>query len=89
MQNPDLYTGRAKIAAREAYAQAFPNKPPVAASLFYVVWFSKTLANWKALLSSDAWDDGTYIEVTFDGANECAYVDVYSKALNTLIRFDA
>lgn len=44
----------------------------------YVVWFSKTLQNWKACLSTDI-PDGKYYEVTYDGDKGCAYVDIYGK----------
>src|SRR5262245_53195877 len=44
----------------------------------YVVWFCKTLQNWKALLSTTL-TDGMYYEVTFDGDNNKAYLDAYKK----------
>lgn len=47
----------------------------------YVVWFSKTLKNWKALVSTDV-VKGYYIEVTYNGDNDHAYVDIYHKELN-------
>lgn len=47
----------------------------------YVVWFVKTLQNWKALVSSSL-PDGRYYEVTYDGHNLCTYVDVYVKIEN-------
>lgn len=47
----------------------------------YVVWFAKTLQNWKALVSSSL-PDGRYYEVTYDGDKSCTYVDVYVKLEN-------
>lgn len=47
----------------------------------YVVWFCKTLRNWKALLGTTM-DDGMYYEVTYNGANGETYVDVYKKTEN-------
>lgn len=44
----------------------------------YVTWFSKTLRNFKALVSTSI-PDGAYYEVTFDGRNGIAYVDCYKK----------
>ena len=44
----------------------------------YIVWFSKTLENWKALVSTDVLKD-TYFEVTYDGAKKHTYVDRYHK----------
>lgn len=51
----------------------------------YVVWFSKTLQNWKALLSTDI-PDGLYYEVTYNGDLKEAYVDTYSKVSNVAIK---
>lgn len=48
----------------------------------YVVWFAKTLQNWKALLSTNI-PDGKYYEVTYNGDKQEAYVDTYVKILNT------
>lgn len=48
----------------------------------YVVWFCKTLQNWKALLSS-VLPDGMYYEVTYDGAKNATYVDSYKKWENS------
>lgn len=51
---------------------------------FYVVWFCKTLQNYKALVSTDV-VDGYYIEVTHDGDKDLTYVDVYIKDVNVSI----
>lgn len=50
----------------------------------YVVWFAKTLRNWKCLLSTNI-PDGMYYEVTYDGAKEQMYVDCYKKWRNVCI----
>ena len=50
----------------------------------YVVWFSKTLQNWKALVSTSV-DDGYYYEVTYNGDKNQVYLDQYSKVLNVCI----
>ena len=44
----------------------------------YVVWFSKTLQNWKALVSTTV-SDGMYYELTYNGDKDEIYVDVYKK----------
>lgn len=44
----------------------------------YVVWFSKTLQNWKALVSTTV-SDGMYYEITHNGDKGETYVDVYKK----------
>jgi hypothetical protein len=51
----------------------------------YVVWFSKTLENWKALISTDR-SDGRYYELTYNGTRKETYIDVYRKTHNEVIR---
>lgn len=50
----------------------------------YIVWFCKTLQNWKALISTDR-VKGIYWEVTYNGDNEEAYVDRYVKSTNAAV----
>jgi hypothetical protein len=47
----------------------------------YVVWFSKTLGNWKALLGTTL-ADNRYYELTYDGEKKTTYFDAYSKVDN-------
>jgi hypothetical protein len=47
----------------------------------FVVWFCKTLQNWKALLSTTR-PDTRYYEVTYNGWEKVAYLDVYVKERN-------
>lgn len=51
----------------------------------YVVWFSKTLQNWKAMLSTTL-PDGQYYEVTYNGDKKEIYLDVYKKWQNICIK---
>jgi hypothetical protein len=50
----------------------------------YVVWFAKTLQNWKALLSTNL-PDGRYYELTFNGDKNELYLDTYEKKSNVVI----
>jgi hypothetical protein len=50
----------------------------------YVVWFSKTLQNWKALISTTL-PDGMYYEVTHNGDKHETYIDAYKKFDNVCI----
>jgi hypothetical protein len=50
----------------------------------YVVWFSKVLKNWKALVSTSLPDE-MYYEVTYNGETKEIYLDVYSKLYNLAI----
>lgn len=46
----------------------------------FVVWYCKTLQNWKTLIGCDGIDE--YVEVTHNGNNGETYVDIYNKVLN-------
>lgn len=50
----------------------------------YVVWFCKTLQNWKALASTTL-PDGMYYEVTYNGDKKEVYLDAYKKFENQKI----
>ena len=52
----------------------------------YVVWFCKTLQNWKCLLSTTL-PDGMYYEVTFNGDKQELYLDAYKKFENKCIKY--
>lgn len=51
----------------------------------YIVWFCKTLQNWKAMVSTNV-SDGMYYEVTHNGDKEETYVDVYKKWDNICVK---
>ena len=51
----------------------------------FVVWFSKTLQNWKCLVSTTV-SDGMYYEVTHNGDKGETYVDVYKKWENICVK---
>ena len=50
----------------------------------YIVWFCKTLQNWKALMSTTL-PDGMYYEVTYNGDKKEIYLDAYKKFENQKI----
>lgn len=50
----------------------------------YVVWFCKTLQNWKALISTTV-SDGMYYEVTYNGDKHETYIDAYKKWENVKV----
>lgn len=51
----------------------------------YVVWFCKTLQNWKVLISTTL-PDGIYYEITYNGNTGETYVDVYKKWENYTLK---
>mgnify|MGYP001101970924 CR=1 FL=1 len=51
----------------------------------YVVWFAKTLQNWKAILGTTL-PDGMLFELTRDGDRKVTYLDAYKKQDNVPIQ---
>ena len=51
----------------------------------YIVWFCKTLQNWKALVSTTL-ADGMYYELTHNGDKNETYVDAYKKWENFTVK---
>ncbi|MBE6877380.1 MAG: hypothetical protein E7496_11810 [Ruminococcus sp.] len=59
----------------------------ISADDVYIVWFCKTLQNWKALASTTL-PDGMYYELTHNGDKNETYVDCYKKWENFTVRKD-
>lgn len=51
----------------------------------FIAWFSKTLQNWKALISTTI-SDGMYYEVTYNGDKKETYLDAYKKWENVCVK---
>lgn len=51
----------------------------------FIVWFSKTLQNWKALVSTTI-SDGMYYEITYNGNKKETYLDAYKKWENVCVK---
>ena len=66
------------------HVEVTDNKKITADDVF-VVWFSKTLQNWKALVSTTV-SDGMYYEITHNGDKDESYVDVYKKWENFTVK---
>lgn len=70
---------------KEKVAEYFNHKKDASDSIrnltvddVFVVWYSKTLQNHKALLSTPV-PDGMYYEMTFNGNKKELYMDAYKK----------
>lgn len=50
----------------------------------FIVWFCKTLQNWKAMVSTTV-SDGMYYEVTYNGDKQEIYLDAYKKWENVCL----
>lgn len=53
----------------------------------YIVWWCKTLQNWKTLLSTDV-VEGVYYEVTYNGDTHETYLDVYQRQQHSVLGGD-
>lgn len=51
----------------------------------FIVWFSKTLQNFKALVSTTV-SDGMYYEITYNGDKKEIYLDAYKKLENKCLK---
>mgnify|MGYP001589222704 CR=1 FL=1 len=82
----ETYQGKARrIVLEHAKSQLdITDEVPFTLDDVYVVWFSKTLQNWKALVSTTL-PDGMYYEVTYNGDNAETYLDAYKKFVNVCI----
>ena len=84
---PIIDTFRQKV-----YEYAYKNcSSPDKRSIFtiddvYVVWQTKVLQNWKALLSTNL-PDGMYYECTFNGDKNEIYFDAYKKFENKVFKY--
>jgi hypothetical protein len=62
------------------HKQNHPDEDPLVYEV-YVVWFAKTLQNWKAILGTTM-PDSRLFELTYDGNKKTTYFDCYYKADN-------
>lgn len=81
--DPDRFLKQAKIYVIGSHNNRTDDKDEVLkVEDLYIVWFTKTLSNWKALISTSKPGDGLYFEVTHNGEKEETYVDTYLKISN-------
>ena len=71
------YSQLARELVRDVIA-ADPVEVDVELDEVFVVWFCKTLKNWKALVSTTE-PDAFYYEVTHNGDTGETYIDIYTK----------
>lgn len=82
--DPDRFLVTARKVAVDNYNRSRDSdrSPELSMDQVYVVWFTKTLGNWKAIVGSST-ARGLLWEITFNGHKEECYVDVYKK-LNSI-----
>ena len=85
--DPDEFLKKAKRLAMDVYnTEAERSRYPlITEDQVFVVWFAKTLQNWKALVSTTLPLDSSYFEVTYNGDERETYVDMYFKHSNTVV----
>ena len=83
MNDVDQFLNLAKASASRAL-RVSEYEVVIFNSELYIVWFAKTLDNWKALVSTDILS-GVYVEVTHNGAKNETYVDIYEKKSNHVL----
>lgn len=83
IQDPDVFLHRAKLFVVSAYNNRVADEVvQLSVDDLRIVWFAKTLDNWKALVCTVFPGDGLYFEVTHNGGKEETYVDTYIKISN-------
>lgn len=81
--DPDRFLKQAKLFAIGAHNNSIDDgAQQLSIDNLYIVWFTKTLGNWKALISTNNPGDGLYFEVTHNSEKEETYVDTYVKLTN-------
>lgn len=81
------YIGYAKKSVTEYVDSHLDRTDEPPAFEVYVVWFTKVLDNWKALLSTTL-PDGMYYELTYNGVKEELYFDAYKKFENRVLKLE-
>lgn len=82
----DKFINFAKYKVQEWLSHNVENLDGISTDDVFVVWFSKTLQNKKALLATRF--AGYYFECTYNGDKNEMYLDAYKKAENQCIKFD-
>lgn len=81
---PFDYQLKAKINVVEWYNSHGVGSYPITVDDVFVVWFAKTLQNWKCLVATTRADD-MYFECTYNGDKNELYLDAYRKTENVAI----
>ena len=82
----EQFMDKAKRLVKEYYNARVDksDKTAITEDDIFIVWFCKTLQNWKALVSTTI-SDGMYYEVTHNGDKKETYIDAYKKWENVRV----
>lgn len=81
-KDPDRLLKKAKLMVIGSHNSTHEEPDQLTTDQLYIVWFTKVLNNWKALISTSVPGDGLYFEVTYNGDKLETYVDTYHKEDN-------
>lgn len=86
MASNEAMMAKAKRLVKEYYNSRVEktDKFEISEDQIFIVWFSKTLQNWKALVSTTI-SDGMYYEITYNGDKKETYIDAYKKWENVCV----
>lgn len=87
MTDVPMAAKRVVVAHINKQAERWTSLKTVTLDQVYVVWSTKVLLNWKALVAT-ALEDGMYYEVTHDGHRYETYIDAYQKVENFAVSDD-
>ena len=82
--DPDRFIKLARELAAANYNEGKPGRNKLKPENVHIVWYSKVLSNWKAVVSSPL-IRGIMWEITYNGYKHEAYVDVYKKTANVKV----
>ena len=73
-----MTTAKALVLKNYTEHQVPRGNPEITLDDLMLVWFAKTLGNWKCLVAT-IYADGLYYEVTHNGNAQETYVDIYRR----------
>jgi Family of unknown function (DUF6275) len=84
--DPDRFLQRAKRLVAENYNTHHDAEmtPPLGIDDVYIIWFTKVLTSWKAVVCSTV-VRGLMWVVTFNGPRNEAYIEIYRKINNVVV----
>lgn len=75
------------IAYTHIVSRRAPDEVRITPADIHIVWFSKVLQNWKALVVTQL-PDGRYYELTHNGNTGETYIDTYVKTSNDVVPYN-
>lgn len=89
IHDPDRFLMMAKRMAVDNYNKSrdAARSPELTMDAVYIVWFSKTLGNWKAIVASPI-IKALIWEIAYNAHRKECYIEVYKKLNSVKVRID-